>query len=73
VVSRGLEGGQREAYIWKKTVLQRGDLLVNKSQAFVCCRRARLGLLDLHGGICCLSEAGTRVEVVLCRVSLTEV
>lgn len=73
MVSRGLEGGQREAYIWKKTVLQRGDLLVNKSQAFVCCRRARLGLLDLHGGNLLLVRSWYEGGGCICRVSLTEV
>jgi len=63
-----LEGRQREPYIWKKAGFQRGDLLFNKPQAFVCCRRARLGLLDLHVGSCCLSESGTRVEVVYLEI-----
>lgn len=61
---QGCAEEDKGTYIWQEAVLQRGDLLVDKSQALVCCRSARLGLLDLHGGICFLSEAGTRVEVV---------
>jgi hypothetical protein len=37
-------------HIWEEAALQRGDLLVCQAQALVCCRSARLGLLNLHGG-----------------------